>query len=369
MSENKVATMPFSDYEAACNAIRGKTGTSNLIKSGDMAEMIEGIEGGNTEIEDAIISRTISGVYTNNRATIIGNYAFGGCDSLTSANFPVCTSVGAYAFCSCRSLTTVSAPKCTHIGHNAFCSCISFTSANFPVCTSIGAYAFSGCNSLATVSFPVCTSMGSYAFIECRSLTTANFPACIRTGDTAFRGCRSLITVSLPACKTIVRSTFCSCFKLSSLYLTGSSLCTLSEANAFASTPIGGYLASVNYSGAIYVPASLLASYKSAANWAYFSDKFYAFEDGDVDTTIIASAAITFTIDGDSYQAEEGMTWEEWVNTAYNTDNYYVGYEFSNEILSSKAYPVKVNGNYVYADDVIIANGAYEKDKNDGYPV
>ena len=30
---------------------------------------------------------------------------------------------------------------------------------------------------------------------------------------------------------------------------------------------------------------------------------------------------ITFTIDGTEYQAEEGMTWGEWVNSEYNTLN------------------------------------------------
>ena len=36
---------------------------------------------------------------------------------------------------------------------------------------------------------------------------------------------------------------------------------------------------------------------------------------------------ISFTIDGVSYQAEEGMTWDEWVSSSYNTDNYGVIYD------------------------------------------
>ena len=34
---------------------------------------------------------------------------------------------------------------------------------------------------------------------------------------------------------------------------------------------------------------------------------------------------ITFTIDGTTYQAEEGMTWQEWVDSEYNTGAFYVG--------------------------------------------
>jgi hypothetical protein len=40
------AIMPFEDYKAACDAIREKTGGSALIKSGEMAGLIEGIESG-----------------------------------------------------------------------------------------------------------------------------------------------------------------------------------------------------------------------------------------------------------------------------------------------------------------------------------
>ena len=43
---------------------------------------------------------------------------------------------------------------------------------------------------------------------------------------------------------------------------------------------------------------------------------------------------ITFTIDGTSYQAEEGMTWVEWVGTSYNTGTFCV----------------KASGNSVYKD-------------------
>lgn len=44
MSKN--AVMPLSDYKNACDAIREKTGSTDLIKSGDMAEKIMGISGG-----------------------------------------------------------------------------------------------------------------------------------------------------------------------------------------------------------------------------------------------------------------------------------------------------------------------------------
>lgn len=32
---------------------------------------------------------------------------------------------------------------------------------------------------------------------------------------------------------------------------------------------------------------------------------------------------ITFTIGNAEYQAEEGMTWEEWCDSEYNTESYF----------------------------------------------
>lgn len=58
-------------------------------------------------------------------------------------------------------------------------------------------------------------------------------------------------------------------------------------------------------------------------------------------------AIIEFTIDGTTYQAEEGMTWEEWVNSKYNTDVFYP---------DGDGYVSHPNGNYY----VVTLNGIYE---------
>lgn len=66
---------------------------------------------------------------------------------------------------------------------------------------------------------------------------------------------------------------------------------------------------------------------------------------------------ISFTIAGATYQAEEGMTWSEWVNSAYNTDG------FRNEgqkiVNSSFTRAVTYNNVYVSNNDVIIDSGVY----------
>jgi len=53
------------------------------------------------------------------------------------------------------------------------------------------------------------------------------------------------------------------------------------------------------------------------------AEQFEILVDGEVVATVSAVTLITFTIDGSTYQAEEGMTWGEWVaDTTYNTDGY-----------------------------------------------
>lgn len=44
-------------------------------------------------------------------------------------------------------------------------------------------------------------------------------------------------------------------------------------------------------------------------------------DDGGSDS----SSLISFTIDGKTYQAESGMTWEQWAGSKYNTDGYSIG--------------------------------------------
>jgi hypothetical protein len=136
-----------------------------------------------TSVEDGIITRTISGAYTNDRVTSIGDYAFYSCPKLTTVSFPACTAIGNCAFSSCSSLTTISFPVCTTIGSYAFRQCSSLTTVSFPACTTINYGAFSSCSSLTSVNFPMCTYIGSYAFASCSSLTSVNFPRCTYIGS------------------------------------------------------------------------------------------------------------------------------------------------------------------------------------------
>ena len=68
---------------------------------------------------------------------------------------------------------------------------------------------------------------------------------------------------------------------------------------------------------------------------------------------------IAFKIGGGSYQAEEGMTWAEWVESSYNTDGYVImGHTVYNEETGLAIGTTYIN--CVRPEDVIIAGYTYE---------
>lgn len=275
-------------------------GTYNVTKYSQATVSVS--TSGDSDSEDDLVTRAVS-TYENDRVESIGSYAFYNHTSLKSVNFPACKTIGYSAFDRCSTLTSANFPACTTIKDDAFAYCYSLASMSFPACKFIGARAFERCSTLTSVNFPICSYIGYIAFAYCYSLTSANFPACTTIGTSAFNRCYNLI----------------------SLYLTGSSLCTLSSSDVFTSTPIGGYSASAGGYGSIYVPQSLLTSYQAATNWTYFSSRFVAYDgNGNTDSGSSPGESITFTIEGTEYQAVEGMTWEEWINSEYNTDGYYI---------------------------------------------
>ena len=66
---------------------------------------------------------------------------------------------------------------------------------------------------------------------------------------------------------------------------------------------------------------------------------------------------ITFYWEGSPLQAEEGMTWEQWCNSAYNNTTLMISY---GQVKVNGMYPVVYSGgDYVYGTDVIVLNGYY----------
>lgn len=133
---------------------------------------------------------------------------------------------------------------------------------------------------LRAVTFPNCRDIGSHAFANC-SLSTGRFGG---SADYSYS----------------FAQIFSSAFY--GTYLTDLTLLYPFVANLYDKSGI-----SMRTNGQIYVPASLVDTYKSATNWAAYSNKITAL-----------GTPITFKIDGAEYSAEAGMTWREWVNSEYN---------------------------------------------------
>ena len=242
-----------------------------------------------------LIDRSISGAYTNETVTSIGNYVFQSCTKLTTANFPAATSIGDYAFKGCSALTTADFSAVTSIGTSAFRSCSKLTTVDFSAVTSIGESAFRGCSALTTADFSAVTSIDNYTFNGCWELTTANFPAAKSIGMYAFNGCKALTTADFSAVTSIATDAFSGCTKLTTadfpavtsintyafrgcsalttLILRSAKMATLNNWNALANTPIA------SGTGYIYVPAALVDTYKAATNWTTYANQIRAIED------------------------------------------------------------------------------------------
>jgi len=212
-------------------------------------------------------------------ATIIGELAFGSCEGLTSITLPVAKTLGNNAFNNCTNLKNASLPLVEKGGYGAFMMCEKLESVYLPKLVELGSSAFYYCSSLTSIDIPEVKSIGSYAFYECLKIKEMKCPKLEQVDNYSFRDC-GIEKVDFTNLKTIRDYGFYYCSSLKALILRGETVVKLSSTGAFNGTKIK------NGSGYIYVPRSLLSSYKSATNWSTFSSQFRALEDYTADGTI-----------------------------------------------------------------------------------
>lgn len=275
------------------NAIRNKNQSTVSYTVSQMASAINAFEKTGFNLDDVAVGNVtgnLSGSATSiasfafvNNSGITGisfpscvsvyNSAFLNCQNITNVSLPICTLISFGAFSSCYKLSSIYAPKCISIGSAAFYYCSSITNVSFPSCTSVWANAFQNCYKLSSINIPLLDHTGTYAFASCSSMFYASFPILKSLSGWAFYRCPSLQTLYLGQCTDIGQSAFTSCYNLTALYLNDVSSVTSLGTGVFTSTPIGGYSTSAGQYGSVFVPTSLVASFKTATNWTAVSDR------------------------------------------------------------------------------------------------
>ena len=162
-----------------------------------------------------------------NKLTIIGEFAFAGCENLTNIIFPEnIEEIGGTAFSNCEALASVDLSNCKKldkIGESAFNWCPSLEEVLLPESlSSIGKSAFCGCK-IRNIDFSACKLLSKFPdslFNMCKSLEEVVWPPHLKEiGDVAFSDCESLRRVELPDSVEVLGEQIFSGCKLKSLSL------------------------------------------------------------------------------------------------------------------------------------------------------
>lgn len=168
------------------------------------------------------------------------------------------------------SLTSVESDA-TSVRNYAFYGCSKLVTASLPKATSIGTYAFNNNTALKTCEAPNVTTLSGSSFYGCMALEAITMPKATKVPANCFGNCTKLAKVDLTAVTEIAGTAFTNAIKLAALILRHTSLVTLSGSLAQTAIASG--------TGYIYVPPSLVASYKAATNWSTYAAQIRAIED------------------------------------------------------------------------------------------
>lgn len=214
---------------------------------------------GDDALTDGLISETLTEL-RDDRVRVVPSQRFYGNTSLVTIEFPNVTEVGFATFAKATALTTINLPKLTKVYGNTFEGCISLTTVNLQSLTDLYEHMFNNCNSLTNVKLDSLESWNNSAFYKCSSLRILEVPNLKAVyGHSSLDGCSSLVAL-------IIRRT--------------DSLATLPNTNHLDDCGISAG------TGYIYVPRSLVDSYKAASNWSVHASQIRPLEDYTVDGTL-----------------------------------------------------------------------------------
>lgn len=244
--------MSINELVEAILALIGQKGAYNIVQNllddGNSELVITDASGSNANELDSLITREISGAYTNDRVTQIGEYAFANCTEITDINLPNVINISYNSFRECTKLKAISLPHCQVAGGSSFYGCSNLEAVSLPSCHTLGTgalgSAFWGCSKLSQVSLPLVTTIMSFTF-----------------RDTVIQ------KIDFLSVNNIESRAFIYARQLDTLILRNSNVCVLKNIDAFDSTKIAAG------TGYIYVPDNLVDSYKIATNWVTFANQ------------------------------------------------------------------------------------------------
>jgi len=293
------------------NAIREKTGTTELLSLDEMPVAISGIEtGGGSNLEDFISGNT------------------------TEVNLPDATKIINKAFYEQKyNFTKITMPNVTKIGDYAFYYAEVLQISDLPPnLTEIGQYAFMCCRKTTIIAFPsTLTKIGQRAFAYNPNLAISSFPASLQSIEyEAFSQCPKITTITFEGTPT----------KLNAPFLNATNLKTINVPwieGQVAGAPWGATNATINYN---YNNAT-------ADNFTYFSYK-------DVETGLDTTAKIYFN---------DGWTWSNFVESDFNTVGIWIDEANDTVYWYSFVSVYDSNGNAVDGSHLIDANISYQTDE------
>lgn len=169
---------------AIANAIRSKTGSTDLMSLDDMPTAIEGIQSGGGATEPYI------------------EEVFDDSGDLVGATLVGYTKIRNNAFYECRTLKSVVIPSdIEEIEPYAFGYCVLLSLDGLPNNIKlIGSSCFSSCKNMAINRIPASvTRINTYAFRDCTGLTSITFDGTPTfVASTAFNGCTNITTINVP---------------------------------------------------------------------------------------------------------------------------------------------------------------------------
>lgn len=277
----------------------------------------------NSYNENAIVGRTIR-QYSNSRINTARQRAFAWCTKLRDVKVPNVTSIGSMAFFQCESLKSASFPSAEHIGTYAFESCHNLQNLDLPKAINIHPSAFRYCFQLSSLYLrqsAICNLTRSTAFDSTPYAGYSDY----FSGTPHIYVRESLVDAYKSAANWSYFSSYFSAiitFIIDGVEYQAEKGMTWSEwvESEYNKHPTLGILAN-NGVGCTKCGKEIWTIIDSGITdegWFKGSDVIGAHRVNNYSLSHSCDI-ITFTINSLEYQAKEGMTWGEWIESGYNT--------------------------------------------------